>query len=310
LSNSAADPSEIWKIEIEISRNFIPLVEETLFGCAENDFPTLSDFEIIEGDDIRLLEAYYTQKPDLAKLKEALKTSLETFDQPLPEIRLQRVENEDWVSKSQKILKPVDAGRFFVYGSHDADKLPEDKIGLLVEAGQAFGTGQHETTNGCLRALCDLAEGEAPESALDLGCGSGILALAMCKLWPIRVMASDIDPIATETSLLNARVNDVDIVEATSDKAGLCALTSDGMDDEILHKSGPYKVITANILAGPLQEMAHDIVPHLTPKGHLILSGLLASQEEAVLKAYEAEGLVLKKRYCLGEWNTLMLVRK
>lgn len=310
LTHRTAHQEQVWKLELEASRELLPALEETIYACSGESLPTLSDFEIIEGDDIRLLEGYFTEKPDLQALQEAINATASHLGHPAPTLKLSALENEDWVSKSQKILQPVDAGRFFVYGSHDADKLPADKIGLLVEAGQAFGTGQHETTNGCLLALSDLAQETPPATALDLGCGSGILALAMCKLWPIKIMASDIDPIATETTLLNARVNDVACVEPPCGDAGLCALTCDGMDDKRLQDNGPYEVITANILAKPLQEMAADIVAHLSENGSLILSGLLATQEDAVLAAYAPLGLKLKKRYCLGEWNSLLLKRE
>ncbi|PHZ84970.1 50S ribosomal protein L11 methyltransferase [Paremcibacter congregatus] len=303
-----------WKIELKVALDLIPMVEDILYGLNIDDFPTLSDFEIIEGDHIRLVEGYFTIKPDVTLLKSRLQDMIPTLDLAACDITLSATEDKDWVSESQKLLTPVDAGKFFVYGSHDADKVPADRISLLVEAGQAFGTGQHETTHGCLLAIGELSEtltGEnAPRTALDLGCGSGLLALAMAKVWPITITASDIDPIATETTLMNAAANQVPVVALDAGTPGLAALTSDGFDQTDLGRAGPYDVIVANILAKPLQDMAADVVANLSPTGSLVLSGLLATQEDAVCAAYAEQGMILIKRYPRGEWHSLLLRRK
>lgn len=302
-----------WKIELKVAFDLIPVVEDILYGLNVDDFPTLSDFEIIEGDDIRLIEGYFTMAPDLNLLKRRLQDNLPTLDISQCQMQLTRTEDKDWVSESQKLLQPVDTGKFFVYGAHDTDKIPADRITLLVEAGQAFGTGQHETTHGCLQAIGELSEtltGEqAPKTALDLGCGSGLLALAMAKLWPITITASDIDPIATDTTAQNAEVNQVPLVTLTSGTPGLAALTSDGFHETDLGRAGPYDVIVANILAKPLQDMAADVVANLSQEGNLILSGLLDVQEEAVVAAYARHGMELIKRYPRGEWHSLLLRR-
>lgn len=303
-----------WKIELKITLDMIPLAQEIMYGLDDENFPTLSDFEIEEGNDIRLVEAFFTHKPDLALLQKRLTDILPTFDLALSEMTLEEIVDKDWVSESQKLLQPVDAGLFFVYGSHDADKIPADKISLLVEAGQAFGTGQHETTHGCLLAIGDLSaelkNDKAPKTALDLGCGSGLLALAMSRVWPITIVASDIDEIATETTILNARTNDIAVVGLASGHAGIAALTSDGFADNGLGQAGPYDVIVANILAKPLQDLAPDIVENLSKGGTLVLSGLLGTQEAAVCDAYAKQGLKLVKRYVRGEWHSLMLRHK
>ncbi len=303
-----------WKIELKIDQDLIPLVQDIIYGLDEDDFPTLSDFEIIEGNNIRLLEAFFTGKPDLTLFQNRLKDILPANDLTASDLRLTEVAEKDWVSESQKLLQPVDAGLFFVYGSHDAHKVPANRISLLVEAGQAFGTGQHETTHGCLLAIGELAGeltgSKAPKTALDLGCGSGLLALAMSRIWPITITASDIDPIATETTILNAAANKISVTNLSSGVAGIAALTSDGFGDSALSTAGPYDVIVANILAKPLQDMASSIVANLSQGGVLILSGLLGTQEEAVVAAYEKTGMELVKRYVRGEWNSLMLRHK
>lgn len=302
-----------WKIELKLDQNLIPVMEEIIYGLDLDNFPTLSDFEIIEGDNIRLLEVFFIQKPDFTLFQNRITHSLPSFDLSQSGITLSEIDDRDWVSESQKLLKSVDAGPFFIYGSHDADKIPDDKISLLVEAGQAFGTGQHETTHGCLLAIGEMAQDltgdSTPKTALDLGCGSGLLALAMSRVWPITIVASDIDPIATDTTILNAAVNQIPVVDLKSGKAGVAALTSDGFEDCTLSQAGPYDVIVANILAKPLQDMAPDIVHNLSEGGTLILSGLLGTQEGAVCGAYAKEGMELVKRYVRGEWHSLMLRR-
>ncbi len=307
-----------WKINLKVDQNLIPLMEEILYGLDPEAFPTLSDFEISGGGTIRLLEAFFTHKPDLPMLRQRLLAILPDFDMTKADLGLSVVAERDWVSESQKLLKPVDAKPFFIYGSHDSDKIPHDRISLLVEAGQAFGTGQHETTHGCLLAIGELSQefkqelkgANRPKTALDLGCGSGLLALAMSRLWPITIVASDIDPIAVQTTIQNAEANQIAVVSLGSGKAGLAALTSDGFQDTDLGTAGPYDVIVANILAKPLQEMAPDITANLSMGGSLILSGLLGTQEAAVCAAYANEGMELIRRYVRGEWHSLMLRQK
>lgn len=300
-----------WKVSFRIKQDLIPLIEEIIYGLEEDHFPTISDFEINGENHLRQLEIYYPTPPDLTLLQQRIAVILPSID-----LSSEKLEDKDWVSESQKLLRPVDAGRFFIYGSHDADKIPPGRISLCLEAGQAFGTGQHETTHGCLLAIDDLVQefgentpGMAPKTALDLGCGSGLLALAMAKVWPITIIASDIDPIATETTLQNAAANNIAVVKSGTDLPGIAALTSDGFADSELGSAGPYEVIVANILARPLQDMAPDIVENLDKAGLLVLSGLLGTQEQAVLKAYHKQGLTLIKRYVRGEWVSLLLRR-
>lgn len=287
------------------------MVQEIIYGLDGDGFPTLSDFEIEQGDNIRLLEAFFVRKPDINLLKKRLYDILPSLNLSINDIMLTEIKEKDWISESQKLLQPVDAGLFFIHGRHDADKIPADKISLLVEAGQAFGTGQHETTHCCLLAIGELAEeltdDRTPETVLDLGCGSGLLALAMNCVWPIRVVASDIDPIATDTTILNAKANQIPVVTLHSGMPGIAALTCDGFEDNGLVSAGPYNVIVANILAKPLQDMAPDIVANLSRGGTLILSGLLNTQEGAVGSAYTKQGMKLIKRFVRGEWHCLML---
>ena len=213
--------------------------------------------------------------------------------------------DEDWVTRSQAGLDPVEAGRFFVHTAADAERLPPGRIGLQIEAGLAFGTGQHATTTGCLLTLDALEL--APKNALDLGTGTAILALAVVKAWPESVVtASDIDPVAIKVSRENTEVNMVNIGQA----AGEIALyVADGLEDVALAARGPFDLVVANILAGPLIEMAPSIAAALAPGGTLILAGLLAGQAEAVEAAYRNCGVTPASRTVIGEWPTLRLLK-
>ncbi len=296
-----------WKISIISPIDFLPVLEEVLYAHSANDFPTLSDFEIMGDQENRLLEGYFNQKPDPDILQSAIENMAAILNKKPLKFTIEKLQNENWVAMSQKLLKPVEAGRFFVCGDHDKEKIPKNKISIIIEAGQAFGTGSHETTNGCLLAISDLYDQIKPNLVLDLGCGSGVLAIAMAKQWPIKTIASDIDPIATETAFENIVLNNVSTIKADDDKPGIATITCDGFENTILATISPYDVIVANILAAPLQKLAPDIVKNLNPDGWLILSGLLDVHEDAVMRAYQEQGLELVKTYPINGWHTLVL---
>jgi ribosomal protein L11 methyltransferase len=298
----------IWKVSMSFCPvGVLPILEEVLYAHAAEDFPTVCDFEIPNDPQNRLLEGYYIKKPNLEVLNSSLKNMMQITGDKTPNFILERLENKNWVAESQKILKPIDAGRFYIYGGHDTDKIPKNKIPILMEAGQAFGTGSHETTQGCLLAISDLMDHKAPKVSLDLGCGSALLAIAIAKLWQTKVIATDIDPIAVQTSIDNVFSNNLSIIDPTDRKFGVAALLSDGFNNTVIQKIGPYDLIVANILAAPLQELAEDIVKNLKKEGYLILSGLLISQEDVVLKSYEKHRMVLVKKYPINEWSSLVL---
>lgn len=243
------------------------------------------------------LEVYLRGRPAPADVAAALAAAgLEPLD-----LSVEALPALDWVAESQKGRPPLSAGRFFVYGSHAAERRPAAALAIRIEAGQAFGTGHHESTRGCLLALDVLSRGNRPRICLDLGCGSGVLAIAMAKLWRAPVLAADIDPLAVTITWENARLNEVG--------PWVRALGSDGPARRVLIRPGPYDVIAANILAGPLSAMAGDLAGVLAPGGSLILSGLLRHQEAAVLARYRARRLRLTQRLTLGDWVTLTLKR-
>ena len=241
------------------------------------------------------IEAYFAERPASAAVAAALAaTGVEPSD-----ITIESLPALDWVAESQKGLPPLRAGRFFVHGAHAAGEVPAGAIAIRIDAGQAFGTGHHESTRGCLLALDALARRGRPRICLDLGCGSGILAIAMAKRWRAPVLASDIDPLAVAVTAANVRLNGV--------APWVRTVASDGAGRLGLVRPGPYDLIAANILAGPLSAMAGDLARVLALGGRLILSGLLLSQENAVLAPYRARRLRPMRRLVLGDWVTLVL---
>lgn len=208
----------------------------------------------------------------------------------------------DWVAHVKRELAPVVAGRFFVHGSHDADKVPEGAIPLLIDAAMAFGTGHHGTTLGCLTALDRLAgEGFHPRNSVDIGCGTAVLAMAAAKLWPETVLASDIDPVAVETAAANVTGNDL---------AGrVICLQAAGFAHPDLQSAAPFDLIFANILKGPLIALAPDMGRFCAESGLVILSGILIDQGDEVIEAYQAQGFNLVSRDNYGDWTTLVLRR-
>ena len=218
------------------------------------------------------------------------------------EARLEALPAVDWVAESQKALPAIRAGRFYLYGSHVRERPPPAYSPLLVEAGAAFGTGRHETTRGCLVALTQLAKRRAVRKVLDMGCGSGLLAMAAARLWPCRVLAVDNDPVAVRVARANAALNRLSGPFRTA--------VSDGYQAHLVRRAGPYDLICANILAPPLRAMAPALARSLAPGGQAILSGLLVSQEAWVLRAHLDQGLRLQSRVVLGDWTTLVLTRR
>jgi ribosomal protein L11 methyltransferase len=212
---------------------------------------------------------------------------------------VQLMPDADWIKLSQQGLPPVRAGRFFVYGAHDAGKVPHGVIPMKIEAGQAFGTGHHETTALCLSVLSDLAKRRRYNNVLDIGCGTGLLAIGAAKLWKQKATASDIDPIAVEVTRENAVANGVSPL--------ITALTADGPTHPYLQALAPYDLILANILAGPLTRLAPSISAILAKGATLVLSGLLHWQEIEVMSFYRAQGLVLKDIRRNNSWSALIL---
>ena len=212
------------------------------------------------------------------------------------------VETKDWVKASLADLVPVSAGRYVVHGSHDRARVPVNKIGIEIEAALAFGTGHHGTTRGCLMLLDQVLNQSTPKRVLDLGTGTGVLAIAAAKSLQRRVLASDIDPISVLVARENARFNGVvNLVEM------ICAT---GFSAPQFQARGPFGLVLANILANPLRRLAPQLSAHLAPKGFVILSGLLPHQANSVVAAYRGSGLKLVRRLQIEGWSSLLMQRR
>lgn len=254
-------------------------------------------FELEDGSGLWEVGGYFEAPPDeagLALLAAAFGARPFAVSE-LPET--------DWVAKVRRELQPVEAGRFFVHGSHDADRVPEGRIALLIEAAMAFGTGHHGTTLGCLRMLDRLADkGVRAERIADIGAGTAVLAMAAARLWDVPVLASDIDPVAVEVAEANVRVNGLE------DRVR--CIEAAGFDHPIIAAAAPFELIFANILMGPLIELSPDLAAALVPGGHAILSGILNDQADSVVDAYRTVGLDLVRADRVEAWTTLLLRRK
>lgn len=251
-------------------------------------------YEIEDGSGLREVGGYFADKPDPAALA-LLATLFGAADFVISE-----VPDIDWVAHVRRELAPVEAGRFFVYGSHDADKVPEGSVALLIEAALAFGTGHHGTTLGCLRALDQLvSDGFTAERIADIGCGTAVLAMAAARIWPQTVIASDLDRVAVEVAQANLQANNLDSIVHCVEAAGF--------DHADLHAAAPYDLIFANILKGPLIALAPDMAAHLRPGGYLILSGILNEQAADVTAVYARFDINLNQTAAIGDWTTLLL---
>ena len=238
-----------------------------------------------------IVEALYDSEPDAAFLTQLAGRTITV--EPLPD--------QDWIRQSQEGLPPVRAGRFFVYGAHDAGAVPEGVIPIRIEAGLAFGTGHHETTALCLQAISQIARQRRPKHILDLGCGTGVLAIAAAKLLHETVLATDIDPVAIEVARENARANAVAPL--------IHAAVADGFASPTIRDRAPFDLILANILAGPLTKLAPELAAALAPQGTAVLSGLLRNQEKLVLSFACAQGLIFRRAMRDGPWSALVLQR-
>lgn len=253
-------------------------------------------FEMEDGSGLWEIGAYFVEEPDEVELM------LAAAAHGAKPFVISEVPDTDWVAQVKRELTPVEAGRFFVYGEHDADKLPDTSIGLLIEAAMAFGTGHHGTTLGCLKALDALVvEGEACKSVADIGCGTAVLGMAASKVWDIDVLVSDIDPVAVDVAKANAEANGL------ADR--LTCLESAGFDHPDLAAAAPFDLVFANILMGPLLALTADMARVVAPGGKIILSGILSRQAAAVIEAYEDAGFSLHRREENGDWTTLTLAR-
>ncbi|MFQ5626368.1 MAG: 50S ribosomal protein L11 methyltransferase [Methyloligellaceae bacterium] len=249
------------------------------------------------GDGAWRVEATFRELPEQASLKDFLhRQGLSNVS-----VSLEKVPDADWVAISQAGLHPVRAGRFLIHGSHDRARIQRNRWAIEIDAACAFGTAHHESTVGCLMAIDDLARREAVKAALDIGTGTGILAIAAARAWRAHVIASDIDPVAVATAKENFRRNGVlDTVACVS---------AYGLAHPLIRANAPFDLVIANILATPLIAMAHEIARALRPGGIVILSGITRGQAGRVTAGYCAAGFARLRQFAISEWVTLNLRR-
>jgi ribosomal protein L11 methyltransferase len=246
-----------------------------------------------------VLDVYFDETPDPAGLA-AVAESFPHFA-AIRDLRPERLADEDWVANVQRGLHPIEAGRFFIHGSHDRERARDKPFAIEVDAGQAFGTAHHGTTRGCLLLIDRLAKKQGIWRTLDLGTGSGVLAIAAAKALCGEIIATDIDPIAIKVAKENFARNGV---------AGqVTPIVAAGLAHRALAAKAPFDLIVANILAGPLLKLAPDIARAAAPGGHLILSGLLDGQAREVRARYMAQGFSLEGRISLEGWMALHMRR-
>jgi ribosomal protein L11 methyltransferase len=243
------------------------------------------------------ITAHFADPPDQALVRQLVTNAAGAA--AAGSIVFDMVEAKDWVKASLEDLVPVPAGRFVVHGQHDRDRVPPNKLGIEIEAALAFGTGHHGTTRGCLLLLDHVLKAHRPRRVLDLGTGTGVLAIAAAKALHESILASDIDPLSVLVARENARLNEtghlVQMIQATGFAAPQFA------------QRGPFDLVLANILANPLRQLATQMARHLAPSALVILSGLLTHQASGVMAAYRDRGLVPVRHLRIDGWSSLLL---
>jgi ribosomal protein L11 methyltransferase len=291
-----------WRVTLHCTRAEAEALPEAddLFAFSDAPPVIVADEPDPHAPDDWRIHAYFAEQPTTQEL--VLLRRLAANGEP----EIEHLEDTtDWVVKSQSGLEPIRAGRFFVHTPmHYADR-PEGAISFEIDAGLAFGTGQHDTTAGCLAALDRLqAHGKRYANIADIGTGTGLLAFAGLALWPeAKAIATDIDPISIDVTRDNAAINGVKLGHGAGE---LLLAVADGMDHPMLAARAPYDLLIANILAGPLIEMAPAFAKSVAPGASVVLAGLLDTQADAVIAAYQAKGMTLVERG-EGEWCVLTL---
>lgn len=294
--------TDFWRVALVVPEEKSAGFEEALDGHVD----TVSRFGADgqdEGDGglwvVEGLSRYPIEKPDVLAAVAAMAVA---YGIDMPEVEFGRLQQQDWLTLNLASFPPIQAGRFYIHGSHVTDAPPTSSVALMVDAGTAFGSGEHASTKGCLLALDWLAKRGRRPRVLDVGCGSGILGLAAAKLWRNLVIASDIDPESARVARENAKHNKM--------SAFVTALEATGYRHAVIARNAPYDLIFANILARPLIRMSKDLALHLKPGGYAVLAGLLERQERMVLAAHQMQGLSLEKRILIDGWACLALRKR
>ncbi len=263
-----------------------------------------ASFALLRDDDAGVwrISAVLARRPDEERLRTSLSTAEAASSLVPVALAVAPLPQTDWVAVADRARPAVAVGPFHVRGSHIAAPAPAGMHDIVLDAGRAFGAGAHETTRGCLLAIAATPRPSDGAPVLDLGTGSGLLAIAMAQHWGVPVLAADSDPVAVAVAAENATAN------AVGDRVS--TLASRGFANAKLRAAGPYGVISANILARPLIRLAPSIACHLRDDGRVLLSGILTAQEDAVRRAYARQGLVVLDRVVIGDWPTLAVGRR
>ncbi|MCX7644158.1 MAG: 50S ribosomal protein L11 methyltransferase [Rhodobacteraceae bacterium] len=253
-------------------------------------------FEVEDGSGLHEVAGYFEAPPDAVGL------ALLAAAHGAADFAVSELPETDWVAHVRRELAPVEAGRFFVHGSHDADRVPPGREALLIEAAMAFGTGHHGTTQGCLLAIDRLAAaGFRPGRVADIGCGTAVLAMAAARVWPeAEVIASDNDPLAVEVAGANLAANGL--------SGRVLCLVAEGFGHPRL-SAAPFDLVLANILKGPLVDLAPTMGDSVAPGGRVVLSGILEEQTPEIVDTYAAAGFTVATAEMIRGWATVTLVR-
>lgn len=287
-----------WRIDMVIPTSLTAAFEEVL----EPHCDVVSSFLIPPDDMQSKLQGISETAFDEDNLLAGLAAVASSLNVEISDFEITAMAAQDWVADSLASFTPIRVGRYFMYGSHFEGRVPSGTVGIKLDAGLAFGTGEHATTEGCLAALDQLAnEGKRFLRILDMGCGSGILSLAAAKTWRGEIIACDIDPGAVRVARDNAQLNQV--------APFIRAQAGDGYKTPLVQTEGPYDLVVSNILANPLCKMASDLRHHLVVGGIAVLSGFLVQDARRVAACHFSAGLKLTGKIVVNGWTTLMLAR-
>lgn len=300
-SNGTEGPQGLWAIRLTVDRALGPAIEEALSGIATS----VSRFEENPGwpepSDSWCIEAITQAEPDREALTSLIAATAEAMETPAPPFQIARIADIDWLARNRREFPPVSFGRFFIYGTHFDGAVPDGKVGIVLDAGPAFGSGTHESTRGALMAIDRVAGEDRFQRVLDIGCGSGILGIALALTTVAGITASDLEQAATDNVRFNADANGL------ADR--IAALCEEGVGVSVRARA-PYDLVAANILAEPLMKMAGDLAEVTVAGATVILSGLIGAQEQSVLDAYRRAGFDHCLTLVLGPWSTLVVSRR
>lgn len=290
---AAPPPQPLWRLEVTVPQHAVAAFE-TIFEGVSVAVTSMGD----DGIPWRV-EGYTDAEPDTGAIEAGLAMAAGATGIDTPKLGVEFLTPRDWLAENLAMFEPLRIERFFVYPSHYDGALPAACIPFRIDAGTAFGSGTHPTTGTCLSALADIAKSRRIARALDLGCGSGILAFAIARLWPAHVVAVDIDPEAVRVTRRNIADNNL--------TGRIDARRSVGYRHDNVRRNAPYDLIVANVLARPLMTMAAETARALAPGGTVVLSGLVERDARWVMARHRAHGLVFEKQWRKDGWSTLVM---